>query len=494
MAPIAVIEPVPVPAPVPKQNGTTAAAVDMNATVPSSSSASLGPNTSAVLHGAKDLRIEERPYAAPTGDEVQIRVRATGLCGSDLHYYLHGRNGDFALQHPMCLGHESAGEIVALGPNVPATANLAVGDRVAIEAGRFCGSCPKCRDGRYNLCKQMRFASSAKTFPHLDGTLQKYMNWPSWLVHKLPANVSLTSAALCEPLSVVLQGIRRSQLQPGQSVLVYGAGAVGLLACAAAKASGASFVAAVDIDQGKLAFAAANGWADATYLLPRTPPVVAAVANGNGSAQEQDARARRVAEDKIAISTASSSASALLQALSTSTSTSSTSASVSSTGYAVQPAPLELSTDGFDVVFECTGVPTCVQTGIFATKAGGKLVLIGMGNPIQTLPIGNASLREVDIIGVFRYANTYPIALGLLAGGTLRAQGGGIHAQTPSPHLTHNPTEGHAAGKKMGGIENLVSHTYPLTQALTAFETLANGKDSLHARGVVKVFITDNDP
>ena len=266
MSPIAVTESAPAAAPVTKTNGAAAINGDMNGTSTASSSVSFGPNTSAVLHGAKDLRIEERPYAAPTGDEVQIRVRATGLCGSDLHYYLHGRNGDFALQHSMCLGHESAGEIVALGPNVPASASLAVGDRVAIEAGRFCGSCAKCRDGRYNLCKQMRFASSAKTFPHLDGTLQKYMNWPSWLVHKLPPNVSLTSAALCEPLSVVLQGIRRSQLQPGQSVLVYGAGAVGLLACAAAKASGASFVAAVDIDEGKLSFAAANGWADATYL------------------------------------------------------------------------------------------------------------------------------------------------------------------------------------------------------------------------------------
>lgn len=467
MAPVAVTEAAPVSALATKLNGTS---VEMNG------AASFGPNTSAVLHGAKDLRIEERAYVAPSGDEVQVRVRATGLCGSDLHYYLHGRNGDFALQHPMCLGHESAGEIVALGPNVPAATGLAVGDRVAIEAGRFCGSCGKCRDGRYNLCKQMRFASSAKTFPHLDGTLQKYMNWPSWLVHKLPANVSLTSAALCEPLSVVLQGIRRSQLQPGQSVLVYGAGAVGLLACAAAKASGAGFVAAVDIDAGRLEFAAANGWADATYLLPRAPP-----AETNGSTQELDARARRTAEDKAAISSASSSAQTLLSSLST--------PKTSSTEYPVQPAPLDLQSDGFDVVFECTGVPACVQTGIFATKAGGKMVLIGMGNPIQTLPIGSASLREVDIVGVFRYANTYPTALALLAGGTLRAQGGGLHAQaTPT-----DSTEGKGSAKKMGGIENLVSHAYPLAESATAFQTLANGKDA-NGRGVVKVFITDDQP
>ncbi|KAJ1592269.1 hypothetical protein NDA12_007048 [Ustilago hordei] len=421
MAPIAVTFS-SAPVVVAKQNG----ADTMNGTTaaPAAASSSFGPNTSAVLHGAKDLRIEKRQYAAPTGDEVQIRVRATGLCGSDLHYYLHGCNGDFALQHSMCLGHESAGEIVALGPNVPASLSLNVGDRVAIEAGRFCGSCPKCRDGRYNLCKQMRFASSAKTYPHLDGTLQ----------------------------NVVLQGIRRSALQPGQSVLVYGAGAVGLLACAAAKASGASFVAAVDIDEGRLGFAAANGWADATYLLPRGAPVTVPEVEG------QDALAKRAAEDKAAISSASTAATALLAAL--------------------QKGPASSSNTGF-------------ATGIFATKPGGKMVLIGMGNPIQTLPIGSASLREVDIVGVFRYANTYPIALGLLAGGTLRAQGGGLHAQAKE---SQKQDEGEGAGKKMGGIENLVSHAYPLKDAVKAFETLANGKDAEHGRGVVKVFITDDEP
>lgn len=114
---------------------------------------------------------------------MQVRVRATGLCGSDLHYYLHGRNGDFALQHPMALGHESSGEVVAVGADV-APEQFAVGDRVAIEAGVYCKACDRCKEGRYNLCGGMRFASSAKTFPHLDGTLQTYMNWPAWGVHQ----------------------------------------------------------------------------------------------------------------------------------------------------------------------------------------------------------------------------------------------------------------------------------------------------------------------
>lgn len=99
-----------------------------------------------------------------------------------MHYYLHGRNGDFALQAPLVLGHEAAGVVTALGPGAAAS-GLHVGQRVAIEAGIKCGACAYCARGRYNLCKNMRFASSAKTFPHLDGTLQERMNHPASCVH-----------------------------------------------------------------------------------------------------------------------------------------------------------------------------------------------------------------------------------------------------------------------------------------------------------------------
>ncbi|PWN54073.1 GroES-like protein [Violaceomyces palustris] len=448
-------------------------------------------NTCAALHGPKDLRIEERPYQAPRGNEVQVRVRATGLCGSDAHYYVHGRNGDFALQHPMCLGHESAGEIVAIGSQVP-EGLYKVGDRVAIEAGMYCGNCARCKEGRYNLCPKMRFASSAKTHPHLDGTLQKFINWPHWLVHPIPSSVSLTSAALVEPLSVVIQGLRRSKLEAGQSVLVLGAGAVGLLACAAAKASGASYVAAVDIDEGRLSFARDNGWADATYhLRPRSPPIAKKAQEEEGGAERvQDPRARRAQEDKEMIDSSMKSAQDLLEDLIGRDLEKDESES-GPDQYPSAPAPTSLR-EGFDVTFECTGVPSCVQMGIFATRPGGKEVLIGMGTPIQTLPIGAAALREVDILGVFRYASTYPVALGMLAGGALRACGGGRHAGTSSN--AQDQQEGKAQGRKMGGIENLVSHKYPLTKAIEAFETLTKGKDAETGRGVVKVFIVDEQP
>lgn len=161
------------------------------------SPAQIHTQRAAVLYGPKDLRLEERPIWPPQYNHAQVAVRATGLCGSDraccpfqckhpcslrisVHYYMDGRNGDFALQAPLVLGHEAAGVIVSVGPGVT---NLVPGQRVAIEAGVMCQHCNYCESGRYNLCKGMRFASSAKTFPHLDGTLQDRMNHPAHVLH-----------------------------------------------------------------------------------------------------------------------------------------------------------------------------------------------------------------------------------------------------------------------------------------------------------------------
>jgi L-iditol 2-dehydrogenase len=101
-----------------------------------------------------------------------------------VHYYNHGANGIFKIREPMVLGHEAGGIITALGPDLPAGCTLKVGDRVAMEVGRMCKNCQFCKKGRYNLCSGMRFASSAKTFPHLDGTLQEYMSHPVELLYK----------------------------------------------------------------------------------------------------------------------------------------------------------------------------------------------------------------------------------------------------------------------------------------------------------------------
>lgn len=159
----------------------------------------LAPIYASVLHGIKDLRIvrsltgltrgsillsfpqEQRNLSPPSSDEVQVAIRATGLCGSDLHYYKHYRNGDIMMKEPMALGHESAGVVVALGSSVE---GLSLGDKVALEVGRPCEACERCAEGRYNICRDMRFAASARNWPHTQGTLQERMNHPAKWCHK----------------------------------------------------------------------------------------------------------------------------------------------------------------------------------------------------------------------------------------------------------------------------------------------------------------------
>lgn len=134
-----------------------------------------------VLHGPRDLRLEQRELPAPAPQEVQVAVASTGLCGSDLHYFNHFQNGDIVAQEPLTLGHESSGTVVAVGSEVT---NIALGDRVALEVGMPCDNCQFCHDGRYNICRGMKFRSSAKGFPHTQGTLQQKINHPARWCHK----------------------------------------------------------------------------------------------------------------------------------------------------------------------------------------------------------------------------------------------------------------------------------------------------------------------
>src|SRR5437660_5211700 len=120
----------------------------------------------AVVYAPGDLRIEQRPVPAPSEGEVLVRILSVGVCGADVHYYEHGRIGDFIVRSPLVLGHESSGQIVEVGKGVsPAR----VGERVAIEPGEPCGRCDQCRTGRYNLCSNIRFHGT----PPVDGTLSE---------------------------------------------------------------------------------------------------------------------------------------------------------------------------------------------------------------------------------------------------------------------------------------------------------------------------------
>lgn len=196
-------------------------------------------------------------------------MRSTGLCGSDLHYFSHFRNGDIKVRQPLTLGHESAGTVTAVGADVT---HLAVGDNVALEVGLPCNKCALCAEGRYNICKAMSFRSSAKSFPHAQGTLQDTVAHPAAFVHKLPAGVPLEMGALVEPLSVALHAGDRARLPDKATVLVLGAGAVGLLCCAVAKVQGAKTVVVADINADRVQWAKDRGFADAGVVVPMKRP------------------------------------------------------------------------------------------------------------------------------------------------------------------------------------------------------------------------------
>ena len=138
-------------------------------------------STGQYLVSAKTLEVKKVEIPSPNDDEVQIAPRAVTLCGSDLHYYNHGRNGSILVKEPLCLGHEVSGEVEQVGASVQ---DLKPGDKVAIECGVPCSKCETCQSGRYNLCPQLRFRGSGAAFPHFQGSLQERVNHPAKWTHK----------------------------------------------------------------------------------------------------------------------------------------------------------------------------------------------------------------------------------------------------------------------------------------------------------------------
>jgi L-iditol 2-dehydrogenase len=210
----------------------------------------------AVLHGIRDLRIDDvaKPVIVDPGD-VLIRVTAVGICGSDIHFWERMHVGDFIVEKPMTLGHESAGEVVEVGP---AVTGLAVGDVVAIEPGRPCRRCELCRTGHYNQCHDMIFMAC----PPYDGAFSEYVVWPSDYCFKMPSNMSAEEGAMMEPLSVGMHAVRKAGTRAGDTVAVFGTGPIGLVTLQSAKAHGATRIFAVDVVDARLKWAASLGATD----------------------------------------------------------------------------------------------------------------------------------------------------------------------------------------------------------------------------------------
>ncbi len=244
----------------------------------------------AVLRGPGDVVVEERPVPEAGLGEVVVRVSSVGVCGSDTHYYDHGRIGRFVVEEPLVLGHEAAGEVTDLGPGVT---RLTVGQRVSVEPGVPDMSCVQCLAGRYNLCPNMRFFAT----PPVDGAFAEYVVVHEAFAHPVPDSVGDDAAALLEPLSVGIWACTKARVTAGSRVLVTGAGPIGLVSVQTALAFGATEVIVSDVNPARLALARDLGATDvvdartASVLdLPRRPEVLLEC-SGNAAATVQGIRA-----------------------------------------------------------------------------------------------------------------------------------------------------------------------------------------------------------
>ncbi|KAM5235010.1 sorbitol dehydrogenase [Ctenodactylus gundi] len=349
-------------------------------------------NLSLVVHGPGDLRLENYPIPEPGPNEVLLRMHSVGICGSDVHYWQHGRIGDFVVKKPMVLGHEASGTVVKVGSSVT---HLKPGDRVAIEPGAPRETDEFCKIGRYNLSPTIFFCAT----PPDDGNLCRFYKHNAAFCYKLPDSVTFEEGALIEPLSVGIHACRRGGVTLGNKVFVCGAGPVGLVTMIVAKAMGAAAVVVTDLSASRLSKAKEVG-ADSVLQV------------GKESSQEIARKVEQLLGGKP------------------------------------------------EVTIECTGAEASIQAGIYATRSGGTLVLVGMGAEMSTVPLVHAAVREVDIKGVFRYCNTWPMAISMLA-------------------------------SKSVNVKPLVTHRFPLEKALEAFEV---SKKGLGLKVMLKCDPNDQNP
>jgi L-idonate 5-dehydrogenase len=197
-----------------------------------------------VIHAPGDLRVEEIPTPELGPDQLLVRVRCGGICGSDLHYYRHGGFGTVRLQEPMVLGHEVAGVIEAVGRGV---SRFEADDRIAVSPSRPCGLCRFCQQGLQNHCVDMRYYGSAMRTPHIQGAFRQQLVVETHQAHRLADGVSDGEGSMAEPLSVALHAVNRAGPLLGKRVLVTGCGPIGALVVLAARRAGAAEIVATDV-------------------------------------------------------------------------------------------------------------------------------------------------------------------------------------------------------------------------------------------------------
>lgn len=308
-------------------------------------------NKGAFMDKIDHFVINEIPVPEITPDQVLIRVEYVGICGSDVHYFHDGRCGTFVVgEEPFMLGHECAGTIVEVGSEVK---NLVTGDRVCVEPGITCGKCEHCKSGEYNLCPDVKFLAT----PPIQGCNERYLAFPAELCYKLPDNMSTRVGALIEPLSTCMYSARLSEVTVGDTVVILGAGCIGLLIMMCCKARGASKVIICDLENIRLEKAKELG-ADYT-VNSREADVLAEVerlTNGRGA----------------------------------------------------------------DIVIEAAGNKITIAQTPFLVRQGGLILLVGMSAEEEiTYNFGQIMAKEARIKSQFRFVNTFPTAIAAVESGLI---------------------------------------------------------------------------
>ncbi len=196
------------------------------------------------IYGARDLRLEDVASSELGATDVELRLGAGGICGSDLHYFQHGRVGSFVVREPLIPGHEASGIVARIGA---AVSRVKVGDKVAINPSHACGQCDYCLGGRFNLCRNMRFLGSASVFPHVQGMFSERFVMGERQLTPIHEDITLGELACAEPLSIGLHAVHRAGVLLGKTVLVTGGGTIGCMSVMAAKMAGAAHVIVADI-------------------------------------------------------------------------------------------------------------------------------------------------------------------------------------------------------------------------------------------------------
>ena len=297
------------------------------------------------------LQIEQLPRPSPQSDELLIRIAACGICGSDVHGY-DGSSGRRI--PPIVMGHEAAGTVVEIGSEV---SGFAAGDRVTFDSTVYCGRCEYCERGLINLCEHRQVIGVSCGEYRCEGAFAEYLTVPARIAYQLPDQLPFAHAAMLEAVSVALHGVAVSELVGGETVLVIGAGMIGLLLLQAARAAGAALVLVSDVDPTRLELAHQLG-ADRTFQL---------------------------------------------------------------TGAALETAVLkETEGLGVDAVLEAVGREESVGSAIDCVRKGGTVTLIGNITPRVTLPLQKVVSRQIRLQGSCASAGEYPDAMAMISSGRIK--------------------------------------------------------------------------